>query len=189
MKNYNLSKLRNLKKILLLFTGIYVFCFWNLCDSRIIENPTPDIISSTGWIALQGLNLAENQKYFDTTCEYRITIQSKTVMMPISIFKEGLGFKPSSLGRLGTINYREKHVFIMCKDGDMASKQRNDDISVLQIEERCSDYMDIYLKDKIPAMLLPNVNSSDFANLIVKMDKRIKDLEKKKSCCNNCTIL
>ncbi len=196
---YNLSKLNDFKTLSFII-GICIFCFVHLANSGIIKNPTADMISPTGWIILPMPDLSKNQELFDEFCEYRVAIINRkndntSVYNQISLLVSGkvLVLKPSLSNSLSRIDHFAKHVLVDAPDGDVTGFIRKYDSAILNIQERCPIYMDIYLKSKVPTIVFPtnSINSSEFVSLIVNMDKRIKTLEKKnkKSCCDNCTIL
>jgi hypothetical protein len=176
MEIYNSLK-STFKISLLTIIVICNFCYINSANSGIISEPTVDIISPTGWIALQGTILANNHVRFDTKCEYRITTSDQNVFYPIQVGQRGLVFKPSSKNRLTEILYENKHTLIYCHDGNSACKQRNEDETILKLEERCPNYMEIYLNHKFSTMFhaMQSIMSSSSSSSIVDSGEQEED--------------
>ncbi|NQY42694.1 MAG: hypothetical protein HRT87_05050 [Legionellales bacterium] len=176
--------------------GMFILGYFFICNSYadgIIQNLNqylqryPQRIDEQGWVTIPRSDLFENTQYFDTNCDYKLVHSDTSIALPIQVTKYSFMFQTVCDGNyLHRIAHSNKNKIWACTDGYMSKKTS----SLLQVTAfmQLSPESIKYARNKHLKSMLPS-SSEGLVQLIVKMDKRIKELEKKKSCCDNCTIL
>lgn len=178
---------------------MFILSYFLICNSYadgIIKNIEqylqryPQRIDEQGWVTIPRSDLLENTEPFDTNCDYKLVHSDTSIALPIEVTKYSFMFQTSCDGNyLHRIAHSNKNKIWACTNGYMSKKFK----SLLQVTafKQLSPESIKYARNKHLKSMLPS-SSDDLVQLIVKMDKEIKDLKKEanKNCCErNCVIL
>ncbi len=145
----------------------------------------PNRIDRQGWVIIPRGELLDNAENFDINCQYQLHSDA-VIEMPTSVGTNRLIFHFTNPNGFMVIDYDKKLILSHCALG--SSKRANTGARIIAIKQLSPESIR-YANEK---RFKSSLNNSEFVELMVSMDRRIKTLEKEvnKSCCEkNCVIL